>query len=263
MMIKSLITAMRTLTAIPFPGKGSDKPESSLPWFPIVGALAGAICFGAGYGICIAAGSVWPQAAGLAALICSIVITRGLHKDGLADWADSFGAINDREKALAIMKDSHIGVFGVCAVAIIILAQWIAYAQLFKVDRAICIIAAFAISRTMQVELATSFAYARKEGGTAEAYVSSAKWYHRLIALIFGFALSMVLCGYGGAIAFIIAWIITMLFGLHSKKRLGGVTGDILGAGNELIETAMLFFFCLYPQNIQPLHLMLKSILQQ
>jgi adenosylcobinamide-GDP ribazoletransferase len=246
-MIKGFITAIRTLSILPVPGKDADNMASSLPWFPVVGLLLGSILYALVYGARLISGNPWPQ--GIAAVIlgCSVLLTRAIHLDGLGDWADGFGGRGDRVKTLAIMKDPHTGSFGVVAIALALVFKWVALTRLVECDSSIMIIAAFVISRAIMAELASTLPYARAEGGTAAPFVNNARPVHRFVALGVAAILSIVLVGpLAGAVAFCIGWIACRLFGWWCRRWLGGVTGDVLGACNEIVETGILFAGAFY-----------------
>jgi adenosylcobinamide-GDP ribazoletransferase len=246
-MISGFITAMRTLSILPVPGKDADNMASSLPWFPAVGLLLGSILYAIVYGAGLIMGNPWPE--GLAAIIlgCGVLLTRAIHLDGLGDWADGFGGRGDKQKTLAIMKDPRIGSFGVVAMVMALLIKWVALTRLVEADIPAFIIVAFVISRAMMAELASTQPYARAEGGTAAPFVNNARPAHRFIALGVAALLSIVLIGPpAGAAFFCIGWIVCRLFGWWCRRRLGGVTGDLLGACNEIVEMMVLLSGALY-----------------
>jgi adenosylcobinamide-GDP ribazoletransferase len=95
------------------------------------------------------------------------------------------------------------------------------------------------LSRTMQVNLAARLPYARGEGGTALPFVQDASGYHRWAALAIVLFAALI---YGplGLVALAVAQIITWVYGSWCRKNMGGITGDLLGAGNEIIEVTLL-----------------------
>jgi adenosylcobinamide-GDP ribazoletransferase len=241
-MHRGFITAIRTLTVLPIPGKDAERMSSSLPWFSIIGLMLG----GAFYGIAILPGilhvAVWTEGIAAAIVLCSVILTRAMHLDGLADCADGFGCRGDRAKILAVMKDPHTGAFGVIAIVVALLVRFVAVSKLAASGLPVVILAAAVVSRTMQVELATVMPYARREGGTAAPFVNGSTWRHRLAALGIGL---LILCGVCGPVAgvavFTVGWTVCRLFGLWCKRKINGVTGDCLGACSEMVEMAVLF----------------------
>lgn len=270
-MPSGLITALRTLTALPIPGKDAQNPATALPWFPIVGLLLGTLLYGAAWATQTLIQPSWPQATALAVIIAATILTRGFHLDGLADCADAFGAVAGKKRALAIMKDTHTGVFAVLALIIVILLKYIALQRLAQHNALFWIIPAYVLSRTMQVELAATTTYARSDPGTGHPFITGAKRAHRIIAHILSLTIliatltTVVLTGtyvptlFGSAspgvaagaaagadlgaalgAAYLTAWILTRLIRAYANQRIGGTTGDLLGATSEITETAIL-----------------------
>ncbi len=242
--MNGLITALRLLSILPAPGQDAKEMSSALPWFPLTGAILG----GALYGLALLAdgwsGGGWPNGVAAAVLLGGVVLTGALHLDGLADWADSFGGQN-KQAALEIMKDSRTGTFGVIALIIILLIKWISLVRLIEADAFVWIIAACIVSRTMQVELAVYLPYARAEGGTGASIVQGARRSHRIWALLSALIMLAVLGGQAGVLGLGAGWAACRGFGWWCRRRLGGVTGDLLGAGSEIVETLILVIFSL------------------
>ena len=234
------VTAMRTLSILPVRGSEAENMSAALPWFPVVGIILGLIVYAVSYLVGAAFGGRWPECMAIVAVGLGAYVTRGFHLDGLSDWADGFGSIGDREKILAIMKDSRIGVFGALALIVILLAKWVAITRLFRLDAGLWIIPAYIISRTMMTELAVRLPYARPGGGTAASFVSDGKLIHRLAALGIAALSLAVIFGPFGLVALGVGWIICTWFGHSCRRRLGGITGDLLGAANEIVETVVL-----------------------
>ncbi len=236
---RGFISAVRLLTVVPVPGAESVKQTSALYWFPVLGLLIG----GGQLGIAYCAGLApieWPEATALLLVAFAAFITGGLHLDGLADWADSLGCMGDREKMLRVMKDSRIGSFGVIVLIFIIFAKWIAIVRLITGGRTEFIIFAAILSRTMMVDLAVRQPYTRSEGGTGHGVVSSARPAHFLAAYFQCIVFVLPLGGIKAAVCLLFGIMMAWLLGGWSKRKLGGITGDILGACSELSETAVL-----------------------
>jgi adenosylcobinamide-GDP ribazoletransferase len=239
-MLEGLITAIRTLTIIPVPGKDARNFAASLPWFPIVGLIIGSLLYGIAYLSGVAFANPWNEGVALIIVGAGIILTRAIHIDGFADWADGFGGGNDKQKILLIMKDPHKGVFGVIVIVFIILAKWVCISRMLAIHSSLWLIGAYIISRTMQVEMATSLPYARIEAGTAGPFVNNARTIHRIAALIVASGLVVLIFGLAGFAFIAGSWIVCTLFGLWCKKRISGVTGDTLGAISEIVETIVL-----------------------
>ncbi len=240
-MISGFITAVRTLSVLPVPGRDAENQASALPWFPVVGCLLGLIVYGVSVLGGLLPGGPWPEGTAAVLVLAGIILTRGLHLDGLSDWADGFWASRDRSRILEIMKDSAIGTFGTLALIIVLMIKWVSLSRLITSGQAVWIIAAYIVSRTIQVDLAVSFSYARPDGGTAAGFVDGGRYRHLAISLISAVILLAALCGPTAIAALIPAWLVGRALGMWSRKRIGGVTGDILGAAGELAETVILF----------------------
>jgi adenosylcobinamide-GDP ribazoletransferase len=253
-MQSGFITAIRTLTAIPIPGRDSDRLASSLPWFPIVGFLLGGFLYAITKLIGLIDNNSWPQGSAIVATGLGILLTKGFHLDGLADFSDAFGNWRDKDKTLAIMKDPHTGVFGVVSIVFILLVKWISLSRIIASGSAVCIISAYIVSRAMLVELASTLPYARIGNGTAAPFIHGSRPRDRFITMILTISMLSLINGLAGIAISILGWIVCRFLGLWSKKRIGGVTGDVLGACSELIETMTFFICAMLGQRIQGLY---------
>ncbi len=238
-----LVTAVRTLTILPTPGRDATSPASSLGWFPVVGLLLGSLVFLAGQAVEMIPGLHPTGGAAVILLVVGTLLTRGFHLDGLADWADGWWGGYERERILDIMKDSRIGTFGVVALVLVLLGKWTCYAQLLGCGRGEWIALSFVLARTGMVDLAVAHPYARAGTGTAASFVRDASPLHWLIAVTTTVVILLLWPGLPlqhAAMALLLALLVSRLFGLRCRRRIGGVTGDVLGAGSEFIELATL-----------------------
>jgi len=237
--MRSFVTAIRTLTLLPVPGKDSPSLASALPFFPAIGVLIGTLVV---FSLYLASLKGWIAGAGVVAMIVSVWITRGLHVDGLADVMDALGASRNRERRLAIMKDPHTGAFGVMAIVADLLLKTVALSHLAALGLWMLALVPFIVSRTAQVFLATSLPYARQEGGKAAAFVQEARPYHLIFAFIAAIAFCLAASGLAGLLLLLQGLVVAFLLRLWMRHHFGGVTGDLLGASNEIIETGLLTF---------------------
>lgn len=246
--MNGLVTAIRTLTAIPIPGKDADDLSESLPWFPIVGLMIGMSLFITATVIQNTTDSRFIPIIAAAVVLGGALLTRGMHLDGLADWADGFWGGMQREKVLEIMKDSCIGSYGAIALISIILIKWICITQLLQSKAGIWIVTATIISRTIQVNLATRYPYARTTNGTGAPFIKNSDKSHAVIAAaIAAISLAILMHSFIKPLtAITLGWIISILIGNWSRRRIGGITGDVIGAASELTETAILILATLY-----------------
>lgn len=236
-MLGGLVTALRTLTLLPVPGREASRFSDSLYWFPLVGVLVGAV-----EALLAMAGSLygWPEFAAALALLGGIILTRGLHADGLADLADGFFGGRTREVRLRIMKDPNVGSFGAIALVLVHLFKWVALLELSRRGAFGMIVAGSLLARMTQVLLAASLPYARAEGGTATAFVEGAGLAHLVVAIVSAAMLLYLLPGLvplQSLLLTLTALLSALSVGALSRRRIGGVTGDVLGACSEVTQT--------------------------
>lgn len=241
--MRGLVTAIRTLSVLPMPGPEADPLADALPWFPVVGGLLGWLLAAGAMGMGRLSGG-WAEGVAFAVLLGGVLLTGGLHLDGLADSADGLWGGHSQERRLTIMKDSHVGVFGVSAVTLLLLGKWLCLARLFQVGGVLWLPTAWIVSRTLPAALACFLPYARKEG-TGAAFVRGCRKRHLAAAL----AVASLLILSGGGTGHLAAWmpaaLLALAWGWLAQRRLHGVTGDILGAAVELGETLILAWGCL------------------
>ncbi len=247
--IKGLLSAFRTLTVISWPGKESKDLSSALPWFPVVGLVLGLILYAIAWAWMQLPFSQWPAGGAVIILAVEIWLTRGLHLDGLADWADSIGGLFSREKRLEIMRDANVGAFGVVALILLLMAKWIALERIFSAGSIIWVLVILIISRDMMVELITTLPYARSGDGIGRDFVDGASSRHRFISYI----LCLIFCIPFGplGLAFLgLALFMTWLFRRQCRRGFGGITGDLLGTANEMVELFLLVLCAMPGKNI-------------
>ncbi len=246
--MRAFFTALRTLTVLPLPGKDCRKMSSTLYWFPLVGALLGTVIWAVVWGLDLLTCFIpdldflrWDWGLPILALTFTCWVTGGLHLDGLADWADGFFGSRDKGKTLAIMKDPRLGTYGVIALLLVLLLKLDALQRLLETPTAaLWVIVIMAFSRTIQVELAGVLPYARAEGGKAQAFVEGVNWKQRSWAWSTAIIFSLALVGPLALALPLLAWPLARLLGHRWRRRIGGITGDLLGAASEITETFLL-----------------------
>jgi len=231
--------ALSFLTRIPVPKRLNFEglTLAQAAWaFPLVGGLAGVITAGV-YVAMISLGIMHGIAAWIA-FAAQLLLTGGLHEDGLADMADGLAHGRDREAKLAIMRDSRIGVYGVLALMIVVTLRTKSMAQ-FGGNAWWFFIAAAAGSRACMVVLMYCLPHARKEGLAASAGKPGA--YTTLMALLLGTAPLLMLGAWQLSAACLCAAIITcFIIARIAIRHFGGITGDVLGAAQQITEVMML-----------------------
>lgn len=244
-MIRALALALQLLTRLPIPGIGSPpRPEDlgrSVLFFPLVGLLIGALLAG------LQAGLWWVDPGVLAALllVAWVTLTGGLHLDGLADTADAWiGGQGDRERTLAIMKDPHSGPIAVVTVILLLLLKFAALQALLAGDAGFVLLLTPMLGRTILVALLLTTPYIRPDGlGMPYARALPPWSCGALIAL--AAAVTLLLLEWQGGL--VLGALSLGLFGLRHAllMRLGGITGDTLGAACELAEAGVLLMAAL------------------
>jgi adenosylcobinamide-GDP ribazoletransferase len=247
-MLRNFITALQFLTVFTVK-KDHEVRENdlarSMTFFPFVGLFIGLILVWADRALLW----VFPDAIGnIFLLLLSMVITRALHMDGLADSLDGIMGGKDPESRLAIMRDSRIGTAGVLGIVLILLIKYVCLNNLFDDYKAAALLTAPAFGRWSQMLMMFQADYGR-EDGLGKAFVGHV----RLGGLIAASAGSLGISAYvivhdnrtavlAVAIPLLIA-LFTVLWRWYVVRRVGGVTGDAVGAASEMNEALTLLLF--------------------
>jgi adenosylcobinamide-GDP ribazoletransferase len=225
-----------TRLPIPLPASPGNLAQASRT-FPLVGVVVGVISAMA-YAAAVDLGLTAILAAALS-VGAGIVATGALHEDGLADVADGLGARGDSVARLAVMRDSHIGVFGTLALILAVLLNVVALAALaLPGEVAAAVIAAHAGARALLPWVMHRFAPARPDGLAVDAGRPSRTT--AFIALGIGAAVLLLLEGPVRAIAAAFAASLALLLALLARRQFGGITGDVLGAIESIARIAVL-----------------------
>lgn len=205
--------------------------------FPLVGAALGAAVAVAA----LAADLVLPPLGAAAlAVAFGLVATGALHLDGLADSADGLGG-RSRERALEIMRDHAVGAYGAAAITIDLILRVILLGALLEHGEALAaLVVAGAVSRAAVLPLAFCLPYARVVRGTGAALSDHLSGARAALGLAIAAALSLATLGLQVLPVLALAALAALVVGLLARLRLGGVTGDVLGATIELTELAAL-----------------------
>jgi adenosylcobinamide-GDP ribazoletransferase len=225
---------MRSALAFLTPlGRARTPDAGTADWFPYAGAVIGLALGGLWWG----AGRLWPGlvAAGIV-IVADLAVTGMLHIDGLADTADGLLPHLTPPRRLAVMEAPDVGAFGVAAVAGALLLRWAALASLKP--GVLLLGGLWALSRGAMAVVVRTQPYARPGGGLASAFRGPASW--AILGLGAALAVGMLLgwrLGPGAAAggAAVVAAVVVTWF---ARRRIGGYTGDVLGALGVLAETA-------------------------
>ena len=235
-MIKQLIILIQFMTRIPvFVNVEYDEEKlgKSIKYFPLVGAIIGIFL----YGINILAGKITVnrQIAAIIIIIAEIFITGLIHIDGLADTADGLFSYAEKEKILEIMKDPRVGTNGAVALILYFMTKVILLSEI----RPEYIILYPVISRLSTSINAGLGEYARKNGMSNGIIGKNGKK-EAGISIIITMILSFIILKVKGLIILIFAILFILLLMKGVKRKIGGITGDTMGASLELTSILVL-----------------------
>ncbi len=241
---RPLAAALQFLTILPIPAAVSEEDmKQSLAWFPAAGFVCGA---GAGLVFLAAHGLGFPATmAGLLAVLALSGFNGFFHADGVADTADGFWSARPLEQVLEIMRDSRIGTMGVIGLFAVLGLKWSALSTLGPVDGLRTLIVAAAVARSAQVITMGMAPYARKEGGLASVFLAEHAPHRIAIAAISGLLIAAAFGGTAGITGLLAAVAAALGFNVFCMKKIGGITGDTLGALTEITETIVLCTMCI------------------
>jgi len=206
---------------------------ASFAWFPAVGFMLGAALCGEDWLLAYVFGQVMRS---VLVILSLTMITGAVHLDGLADTADALGAGRDRERALAIMRDSRLGTFGAIAVFFDLTLKILALSTLAGSRRYDALLLAPTLARLAMVAIPYGMNYLREQGA-GSALLASYSFDRKVVVGLIVIALAMVFADFKIVLVAIAVMLATRWFYL---RWLGGVTGDLIGAGGELVEIAVL-----------------------
>lgn len=246
---QAFFSAVQFLTRLPTPawtGWEEGRLDRAAPYFTLTGVVIGTLC---GLAFITLTPLTTPAIAALFALGLGVLLTGGLHEDGLADFADGAGGGRDRTHALAIMKDSHLGSYGVLALIFCIALKVLSVSALAPMTALVALIAAHGLSRASLFLTVKWLGYARPEDEGKVAPISrvatTGSWVRLALMSFIAIAPLVGLASAQGQIgtavtALALAVVATIWIVLHMRRALGGWTGDALGAQQQVFETAFL-----------------------
>lgn len=232
--------AIRFFTRLPVPawvGHSSEALDRAARYFPAVGLLIGAIAAL----VFVLTAQVWPTTlAVLASMSSTLYVTGAFHEDGWSDMVDGFGGGWEKAQILAIMKDSRIGSFGAIALVILLLARFCALIELDLAVIAAALIAGHTISRFAATTLLRGLAYVRDEG-KSKPLATRIGWGELVFAGVTAMLPLLLLPPGAALLGCLFAALATLWLARMFGRRIGGYTGDCLGATQQLSEVA---FYC-------------------
>ncbi len=234
--MKDFLQALSFLTILPvgrLPLPEEKGLARSMAFFPLVGLLIGlflAIAY-------ILLSFLFSKSLVLwLTLGCLALLTRGLHLDGFADTIDGFAAGGPKEKILEVMRDSRIGAFGVIGLILLIGAKYLSLEQLAEPSIPYSLMLMTVIGRNFMVWVCFRSPYARPNGGLAKPFAENLTTREVIISSILSIGIGLLLCGLEGIVVLLGIGLFALVFRLFFLRTLKGITGDVLGAANELSE---------------------------
>lgn len=235
------VCALQMLTRLPTPSLSGFRPEwmaQSVRYFPLAGQVVGLMAAAVWMG----ASRVWP---GLPAAVLAIgagaLLTGGFHEDGLADTADGLGGGRDRVHKLEIMKDSRIGGYGAITLGLVTLLRIVALARCGPWAGAAALVLAHGGARAAAVVVMAMLPYVREPSAAKLPPVGAgARWSDAAVAMVLGaWPLALLTTGRAALALGLAACTVTGVAWL-AKRLIGGITGDVLGAIEQVAEAALL-----------------------
>ena len=216
-----------------------ERMGESFRYFPLLGAIVGAVMAG----IYALAGYYLPNAvAAVMSVIVGLVVTGGMHEDGLSDYCDAFGGYHDRDTTLRIMKDSSTGVYGILGLVMLLMSRVVLLSYIPYETAIGTIVAMAVVARWMPILVMRLSTYARKSDEASKAthlrQVVTTKTL--LIAAVWALLALLLLPWQAAVVAPVLMIGQSLLIMRISNKRIGGHTGDVLGAIECLAELMLL-----------------------
>ncbi len=233
--MKPLFAALGFLSIAPVPARwcgGKEPLARSLPWFPVVGLLIGIAAASLSHAMAF---FLPPLPAAALLVIALMACSGGLHVDGLADTADGFFSSRSRERILEIMRDSRTGAMGAAAVASILVLKTAAVAAVPPDGLTRAVFLMPLAGRCALVWVMAGLPYARNGGGLPSVFAAARRW-HALWAAGLLFTAGWFAAGWQGVAAAGFSALVVGLLSLWSWSKIGGFTGDTLGATCEIVE---------------------------
>ena len=236
--LRTFLFAWQFLTAVPLSRSKHDaKPEelaASMSWYPLVGCVLGALLVAADWLLA----HVFPtEVTSVLLMLLLIGITRGLHQDGLADMVDGLAGGRTAQARLAIMRDGRIGAIGATGLFLALGLRYAGFNTLPVGEHLALLLGMPVVGRWAMVVGAFHVTSARVEGGLAQPFLTYLSWRHVCLAtLTAGLVLTLLLGLWPALCLLLIGTALVRLSTVWFHRMFDGVTGDLLGATNEVAE---------------------------
>lgn len=250
------LDAWSFLTTIPLPRRREASPEEigrSLAYFPVVGLIIGLILAGLNWLLAL----FLPSAVVNGLLLVSlVVITGALHLDGFADTCDGIAAHKTVEDRWRVMRDSHIGAFGVIGIFLLLLIKYVSLNSVPENWLMITLVLMPVVSRWAMVYAVFAYPYARP-AGLGKVFKQGASWTSLALATLITLVVATTWAWvanftffYLVGLAIIVSiWVIVVAMAAYLKPKFSGLTGDTYGAINEVAEVSVLILISLLAYN--------------
>jgi adenosylcobinamide-GDP ribazoletransferase len=236
--LRPFLFAWQFLTAIPLSRSTHDaKPEelaASMSWYPLVGCLLGALLVTTDL---LLSHVFSTQVTSMLLMLLLIGITRGLHQDGLADMVDGLAGGRTAQSRLAIMRDGRVGAIGATGLFLTLGLRYAGLNALPAGEHIALLLGMPVVGRWAMVVGAFHVTYARSEGGLAQPFLAHLSWQHLFVATVTaGLVLTLLMGPWPALCCLLIGMALVRLSTAWFHRMFGGVTGDLLGATNEVAE---------------------------
>lgn len=239
--LSDIVLCVTFFTRIPMPAAGTQRSFAQALWAaPVAGALVGLVAGGVllvGLAFGLPSG-----AAAVLALAASVALTGALHEDGAADVADGFGSGRTHGDRLEIMRDSRIGSYGTLALVLLVLARWSALAAIASAAGAGTILLALVAAHAASRAVLPAFAFAVPPASATGLSAGIGPIGLNIVAIALGLGFAALL-SLGPGLAFVASLLVAGIFLAMDRlcrRRIGGQTGDVLGALQQGCEAALL-----------------------
>lgn len=237
-----LVAAVQFLTRFPVPVETTVRARAEAPrWYPVVGGLVGLV----GAAVHAACALRLPAVAPVVGILATVVATGALHEDGLADTADAAGL--DRERARTVMKDPRLGTHGVIALCASLALRVLAVSQTDGTARWLAYLAAGVLGRAAAVAVMCSLPYAYDDGARRTGDAAQGRFAHLAWSAVSIVTLGGLCARLHGLVPFGVACASSVVVARLATHRLrawlGGVTGDTLGAVEQVVEVVVFLSF--------------------
>ena len=236
-------TAIRFLTVLPVTWHSEEDAlhfERCVAYFPVIGLLIGLF----GYFLATFTAFLFPQPVTSVVLVIYLSAISGfLHVDGLSDSGDGLLSARKRDVSLEIMKDSRVGAMGVVVIVAVFLMKFAGFLSVRSDELLMAVVFVPLAGRCAILFCMSRLKYARQEGGLGTLFYSDRVRCWARVYLLGFVVLSIFFAPYRGFFVLIAFFVVTLLFSTFCRARLGGATGDTLGAACEITEAVVVLAF--------------------